>query len=293
MIKPVDYKQNDSKWGGISYAVEGETSTIKSSGCGPTAMADVLAAIVSPFIDPVTCASWARMHGYKAYKSGTFYSYIEAQAKAYGVTARRLNTSNVYGKTTNSVHNAALAELQKGNWLIACMGKGLWTTSGHFVVAYGYEGGMVYINDPASKKADRACNKWSLFLSQVKYYWVVEVPEHIKKNGIVKDGEYRDKDFYREVQMCIKAGIDEIPGKQTLSKTVTISAKKNRKHAVVLPVMKKLKKLGHYTGELDCIAGKLFTAAVNAYQKHILKYTKLDGEVTAKKKMWMSLLGLC
>lgn len=292
MIRPVDYKQNDRKWGGLSYAVDGENSTIKSAGCGPTALANVLAAIVSPYIDPVTCASWARMKGYKVYKSGTSYSYPVAQAKKYGVVVRRLNTSNVYGKTSNKVHITAMEELKKGNWLIACMGKGLWTSSGHYIVVYGYENGMVYINDPASTKATRACNKWDLFMSQVKYYWVVEVPEHIKQNGIVKDGDYHKKDFYREIQMCIKAGIDEIPGKQTLSKTVTVSASKNRKHAVVLPLQKKLKQLGYYTGKLDCIAGKLFTAAVNVYQGNILKYKKKDGEITSKGKMWKSLLGI-
>lgn len=293
MIKPVDYKQGDSKWGGLPYAVDGETSTIKSAGCGPTCLAMILASIVSPFIDPITCASFARMKGYKVYKSGTSYNYPMAQAAQYGVTVRRLNTSNVYGKTTNTVHAQALEELKKGNWILACMGKGLWTSSGHFVVAYGYDSsGYVYINDPASTSKSRACNKWSLFASQVKYYWVVEVPEHVKKNGIVKGGDYREKDFYREVQMCIKAGIDEIPGKQTLSKTVTVSAKKNRKHAVVLPLQKWFKQLGLYTGALDKIAGKLFTAAVNSYQIGALGYRNADGEMTAKGKMWKSVLGM-
>ena len=292
MIKPIDYKQYDTKWGGLSYAVDGETSTVKSAGCGPTAMADVLAAIVSPYIDPVTCASWARMKGYKVYKSGTSYNYPVAQAAEYGVSVRRLNVSNVYGKTTSTVHQDALAELQKGNWLIACMGKGLWTSSGHYVVAYGYENGLVYINDPASTKSIRACNTWDLFMSQVKYYWAVDVPETIKQNGIVKEGEYREKDFCREVQMCIKAGIDGIPGKQTLGRTVTVSSAKNRKHPVVLPLQKYFKKLGLYTGELDGIAGELFATAINNYQIRILGYKNSDGEITAGKRMWKSILGL-
>lgn len=292
MIRPIDYKQYDSKWGSLSYAVDGEISTIKSAGCGPTALADVLAAIVSPYIDPITCASWARMHGYKVYKSGTSYNYPIAQAAEYGIIVRRLNTSNVYGQTEDTVHTEALAELHKGNWIIACMGKGLWTSSGHYIVAYGYENGLVHINDPASSSAARACNKWNLFISQVKYYWVVEVPEYVKNQGVVIDGEYRQKDFYREVQMCIKAGIDEIPGRQTLSKTVTVSAKVNRKHVVVLPLQKHFKMLGLYTGELDKIAGRLFTRAVNTYQKKILGYKKSDGEMTAKRSMWQSVLGM-
>jgi len=292
MNRAIDYKQTDGKWGSLSYAVDGENSTIKSAGCGPTALADVLASIVSPYIDPVTCASWARQHGYKVYQSGTSYNYPVAQAAAYGVTVRRLNTLNVYGLPNSGTHKNALAELQKGNWLIACMGKGLWTSSGHFVVVYGYADGMVYINDPASTKAARACNTWDVFKNQVKYYWAVEVPEHIKSKGVITDGEYRQEDFVREVQMCVKAGIDGIPGNQTLSRTITVSSKVNRKHFVVLPIQKLLKKQGRYTGTLDQVAGPLFTNAVNSYQTIVLKYSKTDGEITAKGKMWKSLLGL-
>ena len=292
MIKPVDYKQNDSRWGGLSYAVYGERSTIKSAGCGPTSLADVLAAIVSPYIDPVTLAAWARGHNYKVKNSGTSYSFFAPCAAAYGVTVRRLNTSNVYGKSSDSVHDQALGELKAGNWIIACMGKGNWTSSGHYVVAYGYENGMVYINDPASTKAARAKNTWDLFKSQVKYYWAVDVPETVNKNGIVKDGEYRHEDFVREVQFCTGATPDGKPGSETLSKTVTVSRTKNSKHFVIMPLQKLFKKQGRYFGTVDKIAGKLFEAAVNSYQKVVLRYAKQDGEITAKGRMWKSLLGM-
>ncbi len=292
MIKPIDYKQIDSKWGGLPYAVDGEKSTIKSAGCGPTAMADVLSAIVSPYIDPVTCASWARQHNYKVRNSGTSYNYPVAQGAAYGVNVRRLNVINVYGIPSHSIHTTALNELLKGNWLIACMGKGNWTSSGHYIVAYGYEDGYVYINDPASTAAKRAKNTWALFKSQVKYYWVVEVPDTIKIGGIVNDGEYRHEDFVREVQMCIGAGMDGKAGSQTLSKTVTVSRIKNRTHFVVMPLQKLFNKQRCYTGDVDKVAGKLFEAAVNSYQTDVLKYAKQDGEITAKGKMWRSLLGM-
>ena len=292
MIKPVDYKQNDSKWGGLYYAVDGEKSTIKSAGCGPTSLADVLAAIVSTYIDPVTLSAWARYHNYKVKNSGTSYSFFEPCAKAYGVTVRRLNTTNVYGIPWSGTHDKARAELQKGNWLIACMGKGNWTSSGHYIVVYGYKDGYVYINDPASTKASRAKNTWDLFKSQVKYYWAVEVPEEIKRNGIVKDGRYLQEDFVREVQFCTGATPDGKPGKETLNKTVTVSKSKNRKHYVVMPIQKLFKMQGRYTGEVDKVAGNLFESAVNSYQKTVLKYSKQDGEITAKGKMWRSLLGM-
>lgn len=292
MIRPVDYKQNDKRWGDLAYAVDGERSTIKSAGCGPTSLANVLAAIVSPYIDPVTLASWARYHNYKVKNSGTSYSFFVPCAAAYGVKVRRINTVNIYGKPTSQYHAQILAELQAGNWVIACMGKGNWTSSGHYITVYGFQNGNVYINDPASTKASRACNTWELFKSQVKYYWVVEVPENIKKNGIVKDGLYRQEDFVREVQFCTGATPDGIAGPLTLGKTVTVSAKKNRKHAVVLPLQKKLKKKGYYKDKLDRIAGKNFTDATNKYQSFVLLYKYPDGEITAKGRMWKSLLNM-
>lgn len=292
MLKPIDYKQGDSKWGSVPYRVSGESSTIKSAGCGPTALADVLAAIVSTYIDPITCAAWARQHGYKMLYQGTSYNYPVAQAAVYGVGVRRLNTANVYGKPNDAIHAKALAELQGGNWIIACMGKGLWTSSGHYIVAYGYSGGNVYICDPASSNAARACNSWDLFKIQVKYYWAVDIPDRIKQGGIVKDGDYHQDDFVREVQICTGSTIDGKAGPNTLRKTITVSERKNRKHAVVLPIQKMLKKQGRYTGTLDCIAGPKFTAAVNDYQKQILKYINLDGEITKGKGMWKSLLGM-
>ena len=111
MIKPVDYKQNDSRWGGLNYAVDGERSTIKSAGCGPTSLANVLASIVNPYIDPVTLAAWARYNNYKVKNSGTSYSFFVPCAEAYGVHIYRLNTSNVYGRPTDHVHDQAMEEL--------------------------------------------------------------------------------------------------------------------------------------------------------------------------------------
>ena len=292
MTRPADYKQTDGKWGSLKYAVQGEASTIKSAGCGPTAMADVLSAIVSTYIDPVTCAAWALQHGYKAKGGGSYYTYPAAQGAEYGVTVRRLNTANIYGNAGSGAHAEALAALQAGNWLIACMGKGLWTSSGHYIVAYGYRDGMVYINDPASSSAARTCNTWELFRKQVKYYWAVEVPENIKAGGIVSGGEYRLQDFVREVQMCTGAGIDGIAGSKTLTRTVTVSCKKNSHHHVVLPLQKKLRSMGFYNGGLDGIAGPQFESAVNRYQTQVLGYGKADGEVTVGMAMWRSLLGL-
>ena len=40
--QPVSYLQTDPRWGSLDYSAPGEKTTIRASGCGPTAMAMVL-----------------------------------------------------------------------------------------------------------------------------------------------------------------------------------------------------------------------------------------------------------
>ena len=94
--------------------------------------------------------------------------------------------------------------------------------------------------------------------------------------------------FIREVQAAIGAAVDGIAGKETLSKTVTVSATINRRHAVVKALQKRLNALGFNCGTVDGIAGAKFTAAVIAYQK--AKGCTSDGEITARHRTWQHLL---
>ena len=103
---------------------------------------------------------------------------------------------------------------------------------------------------------------------------------------------YTLKDFIKDVQKATGAKVDGIAGPETLSKTVTVSATKNRKHAVVKPLQKYLNALGYNCGTADGIAGPKFTSAVNNYQKIEMRYNDLDGEITAGGKMWKKLLGM-
>ena len=76
------------------------------------------------------------------------------------------------------------------------------------------------------------------------------------------------KTFVKGVQSACGAKVDGIAGPETLSKTVTISATKNRKHKVVKVVQTYLNELGYTeVGKADGIAGPKFTSAVKHYQK--------------------------
>lgn len=101
---------------------------------------------------------------------------------------------------------------------------------------------------------------------------------------------YSKEQFIKDVQAVIGAKVDGVAGSETLSKTVTISKSINRKHAVIRPVQKYLNALGYNCGTIDGIAGNKFDSAVKSYQK--AKGCIVDGEVTAKKNTWRSLLGL-
>lgn len=97
------------------------------------------------------------------------------------------------------------------------------------------------------------------------------------------------KQFIREVQSACGAVVDGIVGPETISKTVTVSAYKNRRHKVVAAVQKRLCELGYrQVGEADGIAGPKFTAAVIAFQKD--HGCVADGEITARNKTWKKLL---
>ena len=63
--RPVSYLQTDPRWGSLDYSAKGEKTTIRASGCGPTAMAMALATWADPKITPKTECAWALAHGYR------------------------------------------------------------------------------------------------------------------------------------------------------------------------------------------------------------------------------------
>lgn len=101
---------------------------------------------------------------------------------------------------------------------------------------------------------------------------------------------YTKTQFIKDVQSAIGAKVDGIAGKETLSKTVTVSKTKNNRHAVVKPIQKYLNALGFSCGVEDGIAGAKFDASVKAYQK--ANGCVADGELTKEGKTWKCILGI-
>ena len=100
--------------------------------------------------------------------------------------------------------------------------------------------------------------------------------------------DYSFKNFVTDVQKTIGVKVDGIPGTITLSKTPTISKKKNNKHPLVKYIQKYFNSIGINCGTPDGIAGFKFDTAVKNFQRK--NSCVVDGEITAGGKTWRKLL---
>ena len=106
-----------------------------------------------------------------------------------------------------------------------------------------------------------------------------------------KENAYTHKQFVMDVQRACGAAVDGKEGQETLSKTVTLSATKNRSHAAVKAVQKRLIALGYTeVGTADGVAGAKFTSAVAHFQQDNGCF--VDGEIAEWSKTWHKLLGM-
>lgn len=204
--RPVSYLQTDPRWAKLPYRVPGETATIGGSGCGPTCAAMLIETLTGKTFTPADACNWSVEHGFKALNQGTYYSYFVPQFKEFGIACQQLNGVSLYGKPNDATHDKAFDLLKQGYYLIACMGKGLWTSSGHFIIVW-WEDGKVRINDPASTKEARLNGDLATFKSQVKYYWAVDARNYNKEDDDTMTQEQFDQ--MMDNYLSRRAGMDD------------------------------------------------------------------------------------
>lgn len=126
---------------------------------------------------------------------------------------------------------------------------------------------------------------------ETKSFWYSHAHERRTTFGGAPKEAYTLQQFVLDVQRTCGAAADGKAGPETLSKTPTLSAGKNRTHGAVLAVQKRLLALGYTeVGEADGIAGAKFTSAVVHFQRD--NGCVADGEITARNKTWRKLLGM-
>lgn len=166
--QPVDNKQGDSRWGKTVYTSCGNKSqTIANSGCGPTAMSDIMASWLNHSITPVEMCAYAVKHGFRTTNSGTAWAFFKSIADAYGFT----------GFVQTKSMATARSALKAGALVVASMGPGYWTSGGHYICLWKTDDTYMYACDPAS--STRKKQKLAAFEEQRKQFFIFYRPAQI------------------------------------------------------------------------------------------------------------------
>ena len=149
--KVVYFNQLDQRWAHVSY---GKTGTIGISGCGPTALAIVVSSLTDKTVTPIELAEWAYRNGYYVEHQGSRRALIPDGGKRYGLTVESIEMNDA---------QKIVDALSSGKLVIAIMGKGHFTSRGHFIVLRGVTAdGKILVADPVSVK--RSEQQWNLEL---------------------------------------------------------------------------------------------------------------------------------
>lgn len=152
------YNQSDERWAGALY---GGRDRLAGYGCGPTVLAMLVSSFTGETYLPSDMAEWAAANNYWSAGSGTKHNFIPECAAAFGFKAESFQNYTVEG---------VLDELSSGHILVALMGPGHFTTSGHFIIIADYwSGSQVRIADPASLEKTQTAWDVQTILDELNY----------------------------------------------------------------------------------------------------------------------------
>lgn len=289
MKRPTIFHQYDYK--NVKYG----DSTISRAGCGTTCFAMVLNTLVGKSFTPITEANWSYKHGYKAVGGGTAYTYFITRGKEFGIKCSYIGDDD----------SLALAEVKKGNWVIACMGPGNWTKGGHYILLYGFSNGKFLINDPASVLPRRTMGDKKLLQKQDKYYIVVDRLAYEKANTkkstsanvkiytykTIPDATSKSDWVLKYQKACNKLGYKGFDGKKLkedglFGKNTAYACPKivrGTENAIVKLIQYRLKDLGFNPNGVDGVYGKdpqhgMYDAVIK-YKKSATGATTKSGDI--------------
>lgn len=182
---PIELYQFDEKWAKQKYNNGENNDTVRGSGCGPGVMAIADITINDSDTDIGKACKWSMEHDFFTTANGrTKDGFFEAYGKAHNLNVKQLYTGDlraVSEEEANVQHQKAFESVKQGNWIVAFMGEGKWTTGGHFVLWYDVSDEEdVFIRDTNSKKDFKAKNKFDVFKETVIRYWEIQVPDDKK-----------------------------------------------------------------------------------------------------------------
>lgn len=153
------FLQWDPRWG---YQPYGSGSCIGLAGCGPTCLSMALFYLTrDDKLTPDKIAEYSMENGYYVEGTGTAWALMEDVPKLHGISVTKLSAEE----------SSIRAVLDNGGVVICSVGRGDFTTSGHYILIYGYDSEGLLINDPNC--VARSSEHWifSEIRWQIKNIW--------------------------------------------------------------------------------------------------------------------------
>ena len=153
------FLQWDPRWG---YQLYGSGSCIGLAGCGPTCLSMALFYLTRDAeLTPDKIAEYSMDNGYYVEGTGTAWALMEDVPRLYGISVTK----------PSAQESSIRAILDNGGVVICSMGRGDFTTSGHYILIYGYDSEGLLINDPNC--VSRSGRHWSFedLKYQIKNIW--------------------------------------------------------------------------------------------------------------------------
>ncbi len=206
----VKYLQWDSKWKNVKYSTHISSQTIGNSGCGPTAMAMIVATFINSKITPVEMCKLAVDNGYRTYDNGTAWGFYQFIFKKYTGFEKFITTTSV---------ETLRAALKEGALAVCSMNandSGFWTKGGHFITARGCDSTYIYANDPNKEETPRkqATSKFQSCLKQAFIFWPKIENKEPKSEKKIEEIEVNTNTTIQEEIIDENAPADVFAGKE-------------------------------------------------------------------------------
>jgi hypothetical protein len=154
------FLQWDPMWGYEKYG--GKMMAI--SGCGPTCLAMAGYYLTGDEdMNPLAVAEFAEKNGYYARGYGSSWTLISEGGVKLGLDVTEIPL----------VKKRIMDNLEAGNPIICAMGKGDFTTSGHYIVLAGLQDGLIRVNDPNSYANSERLWSYEEIEGQIRNLWVI------------------------------------------------------------------------------------------------------------------------
>ena len=154
------FLQWDAQWGYLEYG--GKPAAL--TGCGPVCLSMAAYYLTGDeAYSPDKMLEFADENGYYSPGSGSRWTLISEGGEKLGFDVTEIPL----------VKKRIFDNLEAGNPIICAMGKGDFTTSGHFIVLVGTEDGLLRVNDPNSRANSQKLWKFEDIESQFRNLWVI------------------------------------------------------------------------------------------------------------------------